>query len=130
MTDLPMVPVSWGELIDKLTILDIKRVRLRSAAAVADVERERAYLLQAMAALDPAPDGLAALQAALAAVNDRLWTIEDAIREKEAAGSFDADFIALARSVYQQNDERGRVKRAINDLLGSRLVEQKQYSRY
>ena len=84
----------------------------------------------AMAALDPAPDGLAALQAALAAVNDRLWTIEDAIREKEAAGSFDADFIALARSVYQQNDERGRIKRAINDLLGSRLVEQKQYSRY
>ena len=130
MTDLPMVPVSWGELIDKLTILDIKRVRLRSAAAVADVERERAYLLQAMAALDPASDGLAALQAQLAAVNDRLWTIEDAIREKEAAGSFDADFIALARSVYQQNDERGRVKRAINDLLGSRLVEQKQYSRY
>ena len=130
MTDLPMVPVSWGELIDKLTILDIKRVRLRSAAAVADVERERAYLLQAMAALAPVPDGLAAQQAALAAVNDRLWTIEDAIREKEAAGSFDADFIALARSVYQQNDERGRVKRAINDLLGSRLVEQKQYSRY
>jgi 3-methyladenine DNA glycosylase/8-oxoguanine DNA glycosylase len=130
MTDLPMVPVSWGELIDKLTILDIKRVRLRAASAVADVERERAFLVQAMAVLNPPPDGLEALQSELAAINDRLWAIEDAIREKEAAGVFDDGFIALARSVYQQNDERGRVKRAINDLLGSDLVEQKQYARY
>jgi 3-methyladenine DNA glycosylase/8-oxoguanine DNA glycosylase len=130
MTDSPVVPVSWGELADKLSILEIKRRRLRSEDAVADVEREFAALAPVMASLAPPPAGLGDLQAALAAVNERLWMIEDAIREKEARQSFDATFIALARSVYQQNDERGRIKQAINRLLRSPLVEQKQYSPY
>ncbi len=130
----PHVPVSWGELLDKIAILAIKRHRLRAAPALANVERERAALWPALAALTPEPAGLPAglseLRAALAAVNQRLWTIEDRIREKEAAQDFGADFVALARSVYRENDERGRIKQAINALLGSGLVEEKQYSAY
>ncbi len=126
----PVVPVSWGELLDKVAILEIKRLRLRAPAAVANAERELAALEPAVRALDPAPTGLAELRDALAAVNQRLWTIEDRIREKEAAADFSSGFVALARSVYRENDERGRIKRAINTLLGSRLVEEKQYSAY
>ena len=127
MTD-PIVPVSWGELLDKVAILEIKRLRLRSAEAVANAERELAALAPALGLLVPAPAGLAELRAALAAVNQRLWTIEDRIRERDAEGDFGPAFVALARSVYRENDERGRIKRAINTLLGSGLVEEKQYS--
>jgi hypothetical protein len=124
----PVVPVSWGELFDKVAILEIKRHRLRAPEAVANVERE-------LAALRRVTDRVAAMRlnelcSALAAVNQRLWTIEDRIREKEAAGDFGAEFVTLARSVYRENDERGRIKRAINTLLGSGLVEEKQYSAY
>ena len=126
----PVVPVSWGELLDKIAILEIKRLRLRAPEAVANAEREFSALAPALSALEPAPVGLAELRTALAAVNQRLWTIEDRIREKDAAGDFGPDFVALARSVYRENDERGRIKRAINTLLGSGLVEEKQYSAY
>ena len=129
MTD-PVVPVSWGELLDKIAILEIKRIRLRAPEAVANAERELSALAPALTVLEPAPAGLAELRAALAAVNRRLWTIEDRIREKEAAGDFGPGFVALARSVYRENDERGRIKRALNTLLGSGLVEEKQYSAY
>jgi Family of unknown function (DUF6165) len=132
MTDLPspLVPVSWGELIDKVTILEIKRERLRAPAAVANAERELMALESALARAEPLPMELVGLKAALAAVNRRLWTIEDAIREKEAAGDFGEAFVALARSVYRENDERGRLKQAVNRLLGSGLVEEKQYPAY
>ena len=126
----PIVPVSWGELLDKITILEIKRLRLRAPAAVANAERELAALAPALTVLDPAPAGLAELRTALAAVNQRLWTIEDQIRERDAQADFGPGFVALARSVYRENDERGRIKRAINTLLGSGLVEEKQYSAY
>jgi hypothetical protein len=126
----PVVPVSWGELLDKIAILEIKRLRLRALSAVANAERELAALTPALGALEPAPAGLAELRAALAAVNQRLWAIEDRIREKEAEGDFGSGFVTLARSVYRENDERGRIKRAINVLLGSQLVEEKQYSAY
>jgi len=125
----PLVPVSWGELLDKITILEIKRVRLRSPDAVANTERELAALRALLAGLD-APEVLSGLRHALAQVNEQLWSIEDAIRAKEAAGDFGAEFVALARSVYRQNDERGRIKRAINQLLGSELTEEKQYTPY
>jgi hypothetical protein len=128
--DDPVVPVSWGELLDKATILQIKRARLTSPAALANAERELAALAPALRRLDPAPEGLAEAQAALAAVNQRLWVIEDKIREKDAQNDFGAEFIALARSVYRENDERVRIKRAINTLLGSALMEEKQYSAY
>jgi hypothetical protein len=126
----PVVPVSWGELLDKVAILEIKRQRLRAPAALANTERELAALAPALAALVPAPAGLAESRAALAAVNQRLWTIEDRIREKEAQGDFGPAFVTLARSVYRENDERGRIKRAINTLLRSGLVEEKQYAAY
>jgi hypothetical protein len=126
----PIVPVSWGELLDKIAILEIKRERLGAPQAVANVGRELAALVPALAALEPAPAGLAELRAALAAVNQRLWTIEDQIRENDAQGDFGPRFIALARSVYRENDERGRIKRAINLLLGSGLIEEKQYRAY
>jgi hypothetical protein len=129
MTD-PMVRVSWGELLDKIAILEIKRARLRAPDAVANVERELAALRPVLGAIDPAPAGLADSLAALAAVNERLWEIEDRIREQEALGDFGAAFVALARSVYRENDERGRIKRTINTLLGSTLVEEKQYAAY
>jgi hypothetical protein len=126
----PVVPVSWGELLDKITILEIKRARLRLPEAVNNAERELGVLNPVLMALDPAPAGLAELRAALAAVNQRLWSIEDRIREKDAKADFGEEFVALARSVYRQNDERVRIKQAINALLGSELVEVKQYSAY
>lgn len=130
MAESPSVPVSWGEVIDKITILEIKRRRLRSPLAAADVERELAALAPAMISLEPAPSGLNDLRTALSRVNERLWAIEDAIREKEACHSFDEAFIALARAVYHENDERGRIKQAINRLLRSPLIEHKQYPDY
>jgi hypothetical protein len=126
----PIVPVSWGELLDKIAILEIKRMQLRAPQALANAERELAALNPTLAILEPVPAGLAALRTALAEVNQRLWEIEDRIREKDAQGDFGAEFVALARSVYRENDERGRIKRAINTLLGSTLMEEKQYSAY
>lgn len=125
----PLVPVSCGELIDKITILELKVARLPSPDAVANATRELAALRQAAAAL-PASAALDGLQQELLAVNRQLWDIEDAIRGKEAHQCFDAAFIELARAVYRTNDERARVKRAINLLLGSGLVEEKHYVRY
>ena len=128
----PRIPVGWGELLDKIAILTIKRHRLRARNAVANAERERQALLAVAVAAVPglAVPGLAELRAALAAVNQRLWTIEDRIREHEAAADFGPGFVALARAVYRENDERGRIKRAIDVLLVSGLVEEKQYSAY
>ena len=122
----PIIPVSWGELLDKVAILEIKTYRLRTAEARANASSELASLLRFVADLP----NVAELQAAILAVNARLWRIEDLIREKEAAGDFGPGFVALARAVYLENDERGRIKRAINTVLGSALVEEKQYSRY
>jgi hypothetical protein len=122
----PMIPVSWGELLDKIAILEIKVARLRGTEARANAAAEL-KLLQDMAGDLP---GVPELRAALLAVNTRLWRIEDLIREKDAAGDFGPEFVALARAVYRENDERGRIKQAINRALRSVLVEEKQYSAY
>jgi hypothetical protein len=116
-----------GELLDKISILEIKAERLRAPEAVANAERELALLRHAAGTLPPEA---APLRSALLAVNTRLWRIEDEIRGKEAAGDFGPGFVALARSVYRENDERSRIKQALNRLLRSALVEQKQYSAY
>jgi hypothetical protein len=126
-TDVPTIPVSWGELADKVAILEIKRARLRSPTSLANAARELAAL---SAVLAPVAESILAERVALVAVNVRLWEIEDAIREKEAAQDFGSAFVALARSVYRENDERGRIKAAINRALHSALVEEKQYSAY
>jgi hypothetical protein len=125
----PLVPTSWGELLDKIAILEIKSERLSSEAALANVRNELAQL-DAVAAQLPSDPVLAGLRQALKAVNESLWEIEDRIREHEARQEFDAQFIALARSVYKTNDERGRIKRDINLRLNSALVEEKQYKAY
>lgn len=122
----PHVPVSWGELLDKITILEIKRERITGAAAAANVACELAALWR-IGAEALAREGVAPLLTALKAVNEELWQVEDAIREEEARGRFGAEFIGLARAVYQRNDRRAALKRAINDLLRSELVEEKSY---
>jgi len=127
MTDTPMVPVSWGELLDKITILQIKAERLADADKRANVAAELTLLSQIAGA---ARQQAAALTAELKAVNESLWEIEDRIRDKEAAQAFDDEFIRLARSVYVTNDRRAAIKRQINRLLGSKLVEEKSYRPY
>jgi len=124
------VEVSAGELIDKITILEIKRERIADAAKRANVEAELETLARARdAAIRPSTE-LAGLTQRLKNINERLWVIEDDIRDKERARTFDAGFIELARAVYRTNDERADVKRAINTALGSRLVEEKSYAAY
>jgi len=124
------VPVSYGELIDKITILEIKSERITSAAKLANVRVELEILDATWRANSAARTDIAAERAALRRVNEALWDIEDRIRLKEKAKAFDAEFIELARSVYIRNDERAEIKRAINGKLGSTLVEEKSYEDY
>jgi len=126
----PSIPVSWGELIDKVTILEIKSERLTSPTALANVRRELAQLSASAGEAESLHPKIALLKRELKRVNETLWRIEDDIREKEAQMNFDADFIALARAVYRNNDERGRLKQEIDALLKSDISEEKQYSRY
>jgi hypothetical protein len=125
----PSVPVSWGELIDKITILEIKRERIGGPAACANVEHEWARL-RAIAAPALTAAGLKPLCTALKHVNLALWDIEDAIRRLDAAGDFGREFVALAQAVYRRNDERARIKRRINDALDSEFVEEKSYAAF
>jgi predicted nucleic acid-binding Zn-ribbon protein len=127
---MPTVEISWGELIDKITILEIKEQRLTSPAAVANVRKELAALNGAISALKPAPAELGALKQDLKSINEALWDIENRTRAKEAAKSFDEQFVELTRSVYLNNDKRAVIKRRINELLNSGLVEEKQYTSY
>ena len=130
MLPTPRLPAAWGELFDKLSILEIKCVRLNGEAALANVRHERTLLAEAARPALAAYPELAAHQARLAAVNGALWEVEDRLRECEAAKRFDDGFIELARSVYRHNDERAAIKREINALLGSEIVEEKSYSAY
>lgn len=123
-------PVSYGELIDKITILQIKLMEIQDDAKLANVRNEL-ELLDATWKNDKASEtDITDEQARLLAVNQRLWKIEDDIRLKERARSFDDAFIQLARSVYIENDERAAIKREINVKLGSTLVEEKSYQDY
>ena len=129
MTDF-LVPISPGELLDKITILRIKCDRISDAAKLANVRRELSRLEQSWAASVPAATDLMAEEAELARVNAALWDIEDRIRDHESEQRFDAGFIELARSVYLRNDERAAIKRRINLKLASELVEEKSYRPY
>lgn len=123
----PTISVSWGELLDKIAILEIKQERIASDAAQSNIRAELSLLRDAAAPLLNANREIQLLQVELKAVNEALWTIEDDIRGKEHAQSFDAEFIALARSVYRKNDERAALKKKINAISGSRIVEEKSY---
>lgn len=125
----PLVPVSVGELIDKITILEIKSERITDPDKNANVARELAALGEVWSRVAGEAD-LSDLRADLKRVNQKLWNIEDRIRRKEAKKRFDEDFIELARAVYHSNDERARIKRAINEAIGSALVEEKSYEAY
>lgn len=124
MSDI-LVPVSVGELIDKITILEIKAERIKSPAQLANIERELAALRSAAKRLDRS--ALAEPAAALKDINAQLWSVEDDIRDCEARSDFGAQFVELARAVYRLNDERARLKRVINEISGSRYVEEKSY---
>jgi hypothetical protein len=124
------VPISPGELLDKLTILRIKSKRMSDAQKLANVRLELQALEQTWAASAYSKIDIDADIDALQAVNEKLWVIEDDIRGKERAQAFDAEFIRLARAVYVENDERAVIKRRINVTLGSTLVEEKSYAPY
>lgn len=124
------VPVSWGELLDKIAILEIKQERLTDAAKLANVRAELTALMAVRDDGDGLPDEAGPVIAELRSVNTQLWDIEDAIRLCEAAGDFGDRFVALARSVYFTNDRRAALKRALNTLLDSELVEEKSYQDY
>ena len=125
-----LTPVSPGELLDKLTILDIKSERIKDSAKLANVSRERELLERVWRDSGLETRAVRELRARLKAVNETLWGIEDDIRDEERAGRFGERFIELARAVYVTNDERAAIKKSINRVLGSEIVEEKSYSDY
>ena len=128
--DIIQVPVSPGEVLDKITILEIKSERISDAAKLVNVKRELELL---QAAWQEAVDQYATVErihAKLKSINEDLWEIEDDIRDKERAREFDDRFIELARSVYVTNDQRADAKKELNVYLGSEIVEEKSYQDY
>ena len=125
-----LVPVSFGELLDKIAILQIKSERMNDPAKLANVRNELSALDTTWAAHPASQQDISALRADLKAVNERLWVIEDDIRLQEKAQTFDAEFVRLARAVYFENDIRARIKKDINLALGSSYVEEKSYQDY
>jgi len=129
MTEL-LVPVSPGELIDKITILEIKSQRMTDPVKLANVRTELALLMETWQSSPWSAADIDAEWVGLRAVNEKLWVVEDQIRDKERDARFDQEFIELARAVYVTNDERAAIKKRINTRLGSTLVEEKSYADY
>jgi hypothetical protein len=125
-----LVPVSPGELLDKITILRIKSTRMSDAAKLVNVRRELNLLEDIWRSAVSATIDLSLEERDLAAVNAKLWDVEDRLRELEIARRFDADFVELARAVYFINDDRAAIKKRVNVALGSALVEEKSYQPY
>lgn len=131
MQNQPLVPVSIGELVDKITILELKQRHIGDPAKRANVDAECAALQEVLAPLlVGATPGVGPAIDRLRVINAKLWQVEDDIRDCEREQDFGPRFVALARSVYVTNDERAAVKRELNQLLGSRLVEEKSYRPY
>lgn len=127
---IPAVPTSWGEVIDKITILEIKKKNFVQGEALLNVEKELGMLSSFVADVIAGDQALSGMKQELLDINSRLWVIEDRIREKESVRTFDAEFIELARSVYRTNDLRAAVKRRINMHLNSEILEEKSYKPY
>jgi hypothetical protein len=125
-----LVEIAPGELIDKITILEIKSERITDAGKLKNVRVELQVLEAARDAAMAASTQLTGLTAQLKQVNEALWDIEDSIRDCERGQDFGSKFIELARSVYHSNDRRAALKREINELLGSKLIEEKSYAAY
>ncbi len=128
--DLIHIPMSPGELLDKITILEIKSERMDDAVKVANVRTELALLQKTWADAVTSDATVQRLHAELKAINEALWEIEDDIRDKERVKEFDERFIELARAVYVTNDQRAAAKKALNLHLGSTIVEEKSYQDY
>ncbi len=124
------IRISPGEVLDRLTILEIKAERMTDAAKLANVRRELDELAGVVARHIPKRDDIGRLHDQIKAVNGKLWVIEDDIRDCERARDFGAKFVELARAVYVTNDERARLKRAINEALGADIIEEKSYAPY
>lgn len=124
------VPISPGELIDKITILEIKAANISDATKLANVKVELQLLQETWRTSHYASHDIDAEWKQLRDVNKQLWDIEDDIRDKERQRQFDQQFIELARAVYIRNDERAAVKKTINTKLGSKIVEEKSYAKY
>jgi len=125
-----LVPISPGEMLDKITILRIKAARISDAAKVANVKHELGLLEKTWRDSGAAAVNLGNEEANLTRVNEKLWVIEDEIRDEERARRFGDKFIELARAVYVTNDERAAIKKRINTLMGSTIVEEKSYQQY
>jgi hypothetical protein len=125
-----LVEIAPGELLDKITILEIKAERITDADKLHNVRTELAALRAVRDRAIPASTGLEELTAGLRQVNETLWDVEDAIRLCDRNGDFGERFVVLARSVYRHNDRRTALKRRINELLGSAIREEKQYTSY
>ena len=124
------VPVSVGEVLDKITILQIKLAHISDTNKRVNIQNELDALVPLVAGDGFTTGEMKGLMAELKSVNEALWDIEDDIREKEAAKSFDAEFIKLARAVYVTNDKRAEIKKQINLVTGSALIEEKSYEPY
>lgn len=125
-----LIEVGPGELIDKITILDIKSERMSDPVKLKNVRHELAVLDAARRAHIPPSAELTRLEAALKSVNEALWVIEDDIRQCEADKDFGPKFVELARAVYKQNDKRAALKKDINLLTGSSIIEEKSYTEF
>ena len=124
------VPVSPGEVLDKITILEIKSERMADPEKLANVRIELKLLRESWAAAVPGDEVTHALHTELKKINETLWEIEDDIRDKERAKQFDKEFTQLARAVYTTNDRRSELKKKLNQHLGSKIVEEKSYQAY
>ena len=124
---LPAVELSWGELLDKISILEIKAERMKGPASVVNVKRELEHLKSVIADFSPLPTTLEKERGSLRATNETLWDLEDAVRACEAEQCFDANFVDLARKIYAFNDERASIKKRINAVMKSCFVEEKEY---
>jgi tetratricopeptide (TPR) repeat protein len=127
---LPLVPISFGELIDKITILKIKARRIEGPAKIANVRHELQFLLDVRASFSTVGSEIDRLEAELERTNEALWDIEDRIRDREREQDFGAQFVELARSIYRMNDRRADLKRQLNQIAGSSIIEEKSYARY
>ena len=126
----PLVPISWGELIDKITILEIKEVKITSINALDNIRKELGFLSDIVINSKGVYDTISLLKNELKEVNLKLWQVEDEIRDKEYSQEFDEKFISLARSVYRLNDDRANLKKKINEMLFSELKEEKSYKSF